>query len=39
MLTVCGAANAFAEGSIFSQSQGAAIKSYDPVASFTQSAL
>ncbi len=37
MLTVFGAANAFAEGSVFNQSQGTAIKGYDPVAYFTQS--
>jgi hypothetical protein len=32
LLTVFGAANAFAEGSVFNQSQGTAIKGYDPVA-------
>ena len=37
LFTVFGAANAFADGSPFNQSQGAAIKGYDPVAYFTQS--
>ncbi len=36
-LTLLGAANAFADGTVFNQSQGAAIKGYDPVAYFTQS--